>query len=185
MLKCWINRGTQANTASTAWYTTHNYTLYTITLYRLIKSSQSHTIINHRAIRRSHIPAPPRQELPRVNPKHHTTHDKNNTTNDHTKNHPPHSTTIGGGAATVRTTSHTRVGGRDEVSVGGRVEVRRALGRARVRRDRWLWMVLWGLLWMVLWITPLGASRTACRVHYPTALVFRVNPRAHTARVLA
>ena len=31
----------------------------------------------------------------------------------------------------VRTTSHTRVGGRTEVSVGGRVEVRRALGRAR------------------------------------------------------
>ena len=34
----------------------------------------------------------------------------------------------------MRTTSHTRVGGRAEVSVGGRVEVRRALGRARVRR---------------------------------------------------
>jgi len=32
----------------------------------------------------------------------------------------------------VRTTSHTRVGGRAEVSVGGRVEVRRALGRARM-----------------------------------------------------
>jgi len=33
---------------------------------------------------------------------HHTTHDKNNTTHDHTKNHPPHLTTIAGGAATVR-----------------------------------------------------------------------------------
>ena len=43
---------------------------------------------------------------------HNTRHDKNNTTNDHTKNHPPHLTTIEGGAATVRTTSHTRVGGR-------------------------------------------------------------------------
>jgi len=30
---------------------------------------------------------------------------------------------------TVRTTSHTRVGGRAEVSVGGKVEVRRALVR--------------------------------------------------------
>jgi len=29
-------------------------------------------------------------------------------TNDHTKDHPPHLTTIEGGAATVRTTSHTR-----------------------------------------------------------------------------
>ena len=34
----------------------------------------------------------------------------------------------------MRTTSHTRVGGRTEVSDGGRVKVRRALGRARVRR---------------------------------------------------
>jgi len=34
----------------------------------------------------------------------------------------------------VRITSHIRVGGHAEVSVGGRVEVRRALGRARVRR---------------------------------------------------
>jgi len=40
----------------------------------------------------------------------HTKYDKNNTTNDHTKNHPLHLTTIEGGAATVRTTSHTRVG---------------------------------------------------------------------------
>jgi len=49
------------------------------------------------------------------------THDKNNTKNDHTKEHPPHLITIEGGAATVRTTSHTRVGGRAEVSVGGSV----------------------------------------------------------------
>jgi len=60
------------------------------------------------------------------------TYDKNTTTNDLTKNRPPHLRTIEGGA--VRTTSHTRVGGRAEVSVGGRVEVRRALGRARIRR---------------------------------------------------
>jgi len=33
---------------------------------------------------------------------HHTTHDTNNTTNDHTKKHPPHLTTIEGGAGTVR-----------------------------------------------------------------------------------
>jgi len=66
--------------------------------------------------------------------KHNTRHDKDNTTNDHMKNHHPGLTTIEGGAATVRITSHTRVGGRAEVSVGGRVEVRRALGHARVRR---------------------------------------------------
>jgi len=54
---------------------------------------------------------------------HHTTHDKNNTTNDHTKNHPLHLTTIEGGAATVRTTSHTRVGGRAEASLGSKVMV--------------------------------------------------------------
>jgi len=39
------------------------------------------------------------------------THDKNNTANDHTKNHPPHLTTIEGGVAMVCTTFHTRVGG--------------------------------------------------------------------------
>ena len=54
--------------------------------------------------------------------------------NDHTKDHPPHLTTIEGGAATVRTTSHARVAGRAKVSVGGRVEVRRALGRASLPR---------------------------------------------------
>jgi len=55
------------------------------------------------------------------------THGKNNTTNDHTKNHLPHLTTIECGAATVRTTSHTRVGGRAEVSVGGREAVNIAM----------------------------------------------------------
>ena len=34
----------------------------------------------------------------------------------------------------MRTTTHARVGGRAEVSVGGWVQVRRAPGRARVRR---------------------------------------------------
>jgi len=34
----------------------------------------------------------------------------------------------------VRATSHARVGARAEVSMRGRVEVRRGLGRARVRR---------------------------------------------------
>jgi len=51
------------------------------------------------------------------NRSHTQTHDKNNTTNDQTKDRPPHLTTIEGGAATVRTTSHARVGGRAEVSV--------------------------------------------------------------------
>ena len=45
----------------------------------------------------------------------------------------PHSTPLKGGATTVRATSHARVGGRAEVSVGGRIELRRGLGRARVR----------------------------------------------------
>jgi len=73
--------------------------------------------------------------------KKHTTHDKNNTrTTQHTtrqeQHHKrphgepprPHLATIEGCAATVRTTSHTWVSGRTEVSVGGRVEIRRALG---------------------------------------------------------
>ena len=49
---------------------------------------------------------------PNPNRSHTQTHDKNNTTNDNTKDHPPHFTTIEGGTATVRTTSHARVGGR-------------------------------------------------------------------------
>jgi len=43
---------------------------------------------------------------------------------------------IEGGVLPVRTTSHARVGGRAEVSVGGRVEVRRALGRVRLTPKR-------------------------------------------------
>jgi len=61
------------------------------------------------------------------NRSHTQTHDTNNTTNDYTRNHPPHSTTIEGGAATVRTISHTRMGGRAEVSVGGKVEMPRCV----------------------------------------------------------
>jgi len=55
-------------------------------------------------------------------------------TNTRTNPPTPHSTTLKRGAPAVRTTTHARVGGRAEVSVGGKVEVRRALGRARVRR---------------------------------------------------
>jgi len=51
--------------------------------------------------------------------KNNTTDNKNITTDDHAKNHPLHLTTIEGGAATVRTTSHARVGGHTEGSVGG------------------------------------------------------------------
>ena len=43
-----------------------------------------------------------------------------------------HLTTLEGGATTVRATSHARVGDRAEVSMRGRVEVRRGLGSARV-----------------------------------------------------
>jgi len=56
------------------------------------------------------------------NRSHTQTHDTNNTTHDHTKDHPPDWTHFECGAATMRTTSHTRVGGRTEVSVEGRVE---------------------------------------------------------------
>ena len=63
------------------------------------------------------------------------THDKNNTPNPQTNTPHKHFTTLEGGATTVRATSHARVGGRAEVSVGGRLEVRRGLGRARVRRN--------------------------------------------------
>ena len=50
---------------------------------------------------------------------HTQTHDKNITTNDHSKDHRPHLTTIEGGAATVRTTSHIRVGVKRHTGGGG------------------------------------------------------------------
>jgi len=53
------------------------------------------------------------------------THDKNNTPNPQTNTSHKHLTTLEAGATTVRDTSHARVGGRAEVSVRGRVEVRR------------------------------------------------------------
>ena len=59
-------------------------------------------------------------------PPHHRTHEQNT--------RPNHLAAIGGCATTVRATSHARVGGCAEVSMGSRVEVRRALARARVRR---------------------------------------------------
>jgi len=49
------------------------------------------------------------------------THDKNNNPNPQTNTPHKHLTTLEGGATTVRATSHARVGGRAEVSVGGRV----------------------------------------------------------------
>ena len=72
---------------------------------------------------------------PRENntPDTHTQHDKNNTPNPQTNTPHKHLTTLEGGATTVSATSHTRVGRRAEVSVGGRVEVRRGLIRARVK----------------------------------------------------
>jgi len=76
--------------------------------------------------------APEQVDCNKINRSHTQQHDKNNTTNkqSHERTTPtPHSTTLKGGATTVRTTTHARVGGRAEVSVGGRVEVRRALGR--------------------------------------------------------
>ena len=59
-------------------------------------------------------------------PPHNRTHERNK--------RPNHLAAIGGCATTVRATSHAWVGGRAEVSMGSRVEVRRALARARVRR---------------------------------------------------
>jgi len=58
-----------------------------------------------------------------------TTRKKTQTNTSH-----KHLTTLEGGATTVRATSHARVGGRAEVSMRRRIEVRRGLGRARVRR---------------------------------------------------
>jgi len=61
---------------------------------------------------------------------HTQTHNKNKRTHATTRTTPqtttrrttpPHLITIEDGATTVRTTSHTRVGGRAEVSVGSRV----------------------------------------------------------------
>ena len=59
-------------------------------------------------------------------PSHHRTHERNT--------RPNHLAAIGGCATTVRATTHARVGGCAEVSMGSRVEVRRALARAGVRR---------------------------------------------------
>jgi len=58
-------------------------------------------------------------------PPHNGTHERNT--------RPNHLAAISGCATTVRATSHAWVGGRAEVSMGSRVEVRRALARARVR----------------------------------------------------
>jgi len=80
-------------------------------------------------INRSHTHThTPTEDNPPVTDTH--THDKNNTPNPQTNTPHKHLTTLEGGATTVRATSHARVGGRAVVSVGGRVEVRRGLGRA-------------------------------------------------------
>ena len=78
----------------------------------LSKRKRSHTQ-THNKNNTTHTTRTPLQTTKR-NRSHTQPHDKNNTTNDHTKKHPPHLTTIEGGAATVRTTSHTRVGSRAE-----------------------------------------------------------------------
>jgi len=82
-------------------------------------------------ISRSHTHTPTENNTPDTDTH---THDKKNTPNPQTNTPHKHVTTLEGGTTTVRATSHARVGGRAEVSVGGRVEVRRGLGRARVRR---------------------------------------------------
>ena len=70
---------------------------------RLLYSKRAASYVNAPSSPLSFIYTNTRQE------QHNTTHDKNNTTNDHTKNHPPHVTTIEGGATTVRTTSQNTV----------------------------------------------------------------------------
>jgi len=61
------------------------------------------------------------------------THTHTTRTNPQTNTSHKHLTATLDGATTVCATSHARVGGRAKVSVRGRVEVRRGLGRARVR----------------------------------------------------
>jgi len=70
-----------------------------------------------------------RQRIIPPTPTH--THDKNNIATPQTNTSHKHLTTLEGGATTVRATSHARVGGRAEVSVRGRVKVRRGLNPPR------------------------------------------------------
>jgi len=63
-------------------------------------------------INRSHLHTH-RQRTTPPTPTH--THDQNNTPNPQTNTSHKHSTTVEGGATTVRTTSHARMGGRAEV----------------------------------------------------------------------
>jgi len=87
------------------------------------------TVLTCKKINRSHTHAhTDREQHPRQ--RHTHTHDKNNTPSPQTNPSHKYLTMLEGGATTVRATSHTRVGGRAEVSVRGRVEVRRGLGRA-------------------------------------------------------
>ena len=113
---------------------------------------------------------------------HAQAHDKNNTTNDHTKNHPPHLETIEGGAATERTTSHTRVGGRAEVSVGDRVGVmkygrgtvhERSLDRKQGRRRVGLYTILLLPILYVEWQHGGGAGGSI----YSSILIAKYNRR--------
>ena len=78
-------------------------------------------------IRRAYTPT--ENNTPDTDTHTHTTRTTPQTNTSHT-----HLTTLEGGATTVRATSHAWVGGLAEVSMRGRVEVRRGLGRARVRR---------------------------------------------------
>ena len=75
-----------------------------------VKRSTGHT---HTHLQRTTLPTPT----------HTHTHDKNNSPTPQTNTSHKHLTTLEGGATTVRATYHARVGGRAEVSVGGRVEV--------------------------------------------------------------
>jgi len=66
-------------------------------------------------------------------PRHRHAHTReNNTPKPKTNTYHKHLTKLEGGATTVHATSHARVGGLADVSVRGKVEVRRGLGRARV-----------------------------------------------------
>jgi len=76
-------------------------------------ASLSHTRVSCKKINRSHTHTSTDNNTPD------TAHDKNNTPNPQTNTSHKHSTTLGGGATTVRATTHARVGGRTEDSVGG------------------------------------------------------------------
>jgi len=91
---------------------------------RFAQLSEFRLCLSCKQINRSHTHTPTENNTPETE-----THayDKYNTPNPQTNTSHKHFAKLEGGATTVRASSHARVGGRAEVSVRGRVEVRRGL----------------------------------------------------------